>query len=311
MLKEYDRVLYLDCDILIQGDISPIFREVPLAWRPTVDPLHNKINPLTFSEWKGVTEKNSAPNGGVIFASRLLPNYCTATERCYSILEKLAPLTNAGCLDELVFGLFAYQYQVDVYHLPKRFNCVADWEHSEDAYIVHSVGKDKFWNNILRTRLFPAWEHNNNYWKSLGGSSYVGSIALTDIFGNSNRGIIKGVNNILFWEEYFANKTPFDGLIRQKFLTKSYVQFYLPNLEKTIHYELLVKGKQMIVALHFEGKSAEENTLIRQIDECLDRTNFSRCTMKNGVSFQQTSSFEKSYSHLFSLITKTKAVLVK
>lgn len=291
LLSEFDNVLYLDSDVLIQGDVSVLFKKYkPLAWRPTVVPMCQKLNENCLKRW-GVTDIDSAPNAGVIFASRELGNYQNLTSDCYRILEELVELTDRISLDELTFGLLAHEYQINVKTLPGKFNSGTGWKNSESAIIVHSIGKYKFWNDLLRNRLFPKWEENNKIWLAAGGGKYQGDIRFKE-FGVSNQDILTSVDNLLFWKEILKQGDTPAGLVASKCLTKKYYQFFFSGYSKDIHIECSPRKDKLIVACHLEGKFAKNEFLIKKLKDALGKK-YLCLTTKYGLAFQIVDSIDK------------------
>ena len=299
LLNEFDNVLYLDSDILIQGDISALFRKYkPLAWRPTVVPMRQKLNEACLKRWGGVTDTDCAPNAGVIFASRQVGDYKKLTYDCYRILGELVELTDRISVDELTFGLLAHEHQIRVKILPGKFNSGTGWKNSENAIIVHSIGKYKFWNDLLRNRLFPEWEENNKIWLTAGGGKYQGDIRFKE-FGVSNRDILTSVDNCLFWSGILKQGNTPAGLVGSNCLTKKYYQFFFSGYPKDIHIECSPKKDKLIVACHLEGDFARDEFLVKKLKEVLEKK-YICLTTKYGLAFQVADSIDKK--ELFRII---------
>ena len=168
LLKEYDKVLWLDADICIQGDISGIFSYGPMAWRPTVVSMKTKLEKLY-----DIPESATAPNGGVILVTRDIDGYERYTDEIIELCNELMEKYEKPNVDELAFGLLAYRNNIKVDLLPDTYNAGCSWPCAFDAKIVHSIGPKKFWNSPENYFVFSHWKENNEIWKQKGGGDKV------------------------------------------------------------------------------------------------------------------------------------------
>lgn len=306
LLKEYYSVLYLDADLLIQGDISEIFTSYKtLAWRSTVIPMKDRLGDVCFSHWKGIGKTNTAPNAGVIYVDRNFPAYATATMSCFKLLEELYPLTDQECLDEFVFGLLAYSNGINAQELPGKFNCGSGWFNSEDAVIIHSIGKHKFWNDIIRKKLYPEWSVNHKIWLKHGGRDYKGGVRLKKELGETNRDVLLSVGNWLFWQKFlFTNLSNLPNQIDSiSCLTKAGVQLGFRKMMKGLHYELIHRSGNIVVALHIDKSFySNESVLVEKLETVLLINGFRKKYLTNEISYESSVQKESTFGELKKLV---------
>lgn len=173
LLKEFDKVLMLDLDVLITGSISELFEYEGIAWRDGID-YEAKAHRI------GLDEVDSdefaagahvpAPNGGLLYLSRYEgfdADKCLEDAR--SFLRKYSDCIGTG-FDEMMFAFITRQHSIPLTHLdPKVFNALYVFnEYSNETRIVHFMRSFKPWNNKLLQIVFPSWM---NYYKRAGGKA--------------------------------------------------------------------------------------------------------------------------------------------
>lgn len=251
LLKEFKKVLWLDADILIQGDISEIFNYEPIAWRKTVIPFNKKI---TTWNGKNVDDSFTAPNGGVILVTDKLLNYEQLYKDTFVVLRTIK--TELVCLDELVFGILNFKYNLGVRLLPQKFNSGAGWRKSQFAHIVHCIGEKKFWNDAIRYLLFPQWGEFNDKYIQLGGENKAKKLKNSESIGKDAKGLIIAFSNFEYWSSLLQKSCFSKSIIYPHNLFKRNVIFYVKNIKDDIHYELIkLDEKKVKVALCFGKES--------------------------------------------------------
>ncbi|WP_346766865.1 hypothetical protein [Wielerella bovis] len=155
-MQYYKRVLYLDLDIIIKGDISELFTLEGIAWR-NGDSFHKKFGSKLkdFSETKNIPEDTSTPNGGLIYVSDVI-DWQKALRDGNDFLVKFMDYYEAG-IDELVLAWVVYQNKLkltslDVY----TFNTFPQM-YKFYTKIIHFMGVEKPWNSELMQMVYPEW----------------------------------------------------------------------------------------------------------------------------------------------------------
>ena len=161
--KDLGKVLYLDVDILVLGDIAELYRQSPGDYpvAAVLEDFHG-VNGAHLAEvWHEFTDVPHYFNAGVLLLD-------IAWFRAHNITELLVAKTNdmqsiLSCADQDVLNAF---FQKNFQTLDYRFNCMPDLKkymlessHTaalaalEDPLIIHYVAQ-KPW----KTHLAPHWE---------------------------------------------------------------------------------------------------------------------------------------------------------
>ncbi|MDR1242256.1 MAG: hypothetical protein LBM00_05695 [Deltaproteobacteria bacterium] len=184
LLEQYKTLVWLDCDIAVQGDLSRLLEFGPMAMA-TQDTValqpgvkytlgRNFLNPVP-----GYNMDADFANSGVLVLQDTLPAPLELYSWCmHTFAEQRANLrhTDQGVLNllALTFPDIFQNFSANVY------NCYPLNSSSIEAKIVHCFGAKKFWNDGLLNIAFPEWRRDYALWKSLGGSAYAGPVADPD-----------------------------------------------------------------------------------------------------------------------------------
>ncbi|URL02556.1 lipopolysaccharide biosynthesis protein [Avibacterium sp. 20-126] len=157
-LRNYHRVLYIDLDIVIRGDISELFNINGVAWR-NGDSFHKKFGSrqkiTDHAETKRIPVEHSSPNGGLFYISGV-GNWEKYIEDGRNFLLKFMDFYDAG-IDELVLAWIVFKNKLPLTSLDyKKYNTFPQL-HNSDTRIIHFMGKDKPWNSELMQAIFPGW----------------------------------------------------------------------------------------------------------------------------------------------------------
>lgn len=168
-LDEYEFVIYLDADLLIQKDISDIVQFTPIAMAQGRLTINEACGRNVISDETVLYAKSS----GVVVINDTLKSGDELTESCYL---KTAELWNDLVFpDQAIINYVMYENGITINDLPRSFNAGKASKNLHEAKIVHTQGgKSKFWNNGVTNIMFPEWNRNNDIWLSLGGAAYKG-----------------------------------------------------------------------------------------------------------------------------------------
>lgn len=238
LLAEYDKCLWLDVDVLVQGDIAAAWNFDTLAWRPLPQGAFARRAEVmaAFANMRG-DGALPLPNGGVVGMGRGLP---ISTADLYAMAAQLVARSKAASVDELALYFLAAARGVPVHLFDMRLNHPVVAPGGRDALIVHAIGPDKFWNAAPLQLAYPEWAQNARDWQ---GAGYDGPQRLGDVQAASPDAALKAARNRSYWQQVY-------GDIRQ-------------GLPVGVQVDLVSEGK----GLRFFYAGAVHLRLIRQANE--------------------------------------------
>ncbi|MCK8780573.1 FkbM family methyltransferase [Rhizobium sp. NTR19] len=255
LLKEFRQVLFLDADMLISGDLSPILQHRPMAWREGTKKLIQKFHPFTteHDDFKGITDRQTIPNGGLIFVTDDLPHEKMLDDAYRFISTYLGKI--AYTIDETAFGWVAFRHGISATLLPVKFN--RWYGHADESTVItHPIGERKFWNDAVVALAFPQWQENNAAWIAAGGKAYSGPVTRRDLVPTESKNILEVFNNTETWRRAYETirmSLPVE-LVPPSNFSKRYFPLHMRGIDKAIHYELRATGEDTFtVALHCEA----------------------------------------------------------
>ena len=184
LLEEYQTVIWLDCDLAVQGDLSALAQYGPLSMAVTDSSFLKDGVTYTCGRNFYSPEKMSAAgydvnapfaNSGVLVLNDSLPRPLKLYEWCIRTFEE--HYANLRHTDQAVLNMLALKFP-DLYRpFPAaEFNCYPLNPASLNAKIVHCFGARKFWNAGLMRLAFPDWHRDYLTWRRLGGSGFRGEV---------------------------------------------------------------------------------------------------------------------------------------
>ncbi len=166
-LDEYEKIAWLDIDILAQGDIRQLFDATidDMGWKNE----HLRLGGLFRKELDYVKNDEDFFNSGVIVFTDKIPNYKKLTKWCYDKTFEFAEYLSLP--DQAVLNHMTHEFpEIKVTDIGKKFNCYPTDKDAKKAVILHSYSSEKFWNyhNIKE------WNENYKSWLKMGGSPHTG-----------------------------------------------------------------------------------------------------------------------------------------
>ena len=164
LLEEYEKVFYVDTDIVIQKDISEIINiKTPLAIsyfanKMTVSGNFTKEN---MDLVKGYDLNKVSIIAAVFLINDSLNNYQIMSKWCYDKAEEYK--TN----DQSILNLLIQEFDIETHDLTESYGAYPTSSIAKDAHIIHAIGPAKFWRGTYN----KDWEENNKIWIEAGGNT--------------------------------------------------------------------------------------------------------------------------------------------
>lgn len=189
LLERYDKVLWLDTDTLIQGDIAPLFtrplpagtaglalaREDPaFADPPGVQPASINIHTPIAALDGNAPNRNS---GVILFDRSGLDDPAQYAEWCVDFVCRHG--SRLRYPDQAAFNALLHTWQRQgraVAELGQEWNTHPRNPRATFAPIVHAFGAYKLWNDGLTAVCFPEWQRDYARWLAAGGTPYRGRV---------------------------------------------------------------------------------------------------------------------------------------
>ncbi|MDL2210114.1 glycosyltransferase [Desulfovibrio sp. OttesenSCG-928-O18] len=234
LLETYSTVIWLDVDIAVQGDISPLASRGPLAIARE-DPAYNDNGGVTTaavnvsSPVAGLDLAQPNCNSGVLVFQDTLPDPKGIYRECMDWLEAHADkllLPDQSAINALVQKYLVTAPELVDFLPIERFNCHPRNPQAKYAAIAHMFGPFKTWYDGLTRCAFPEWDRDYAQWVSLGGTPWQGPVTNEEFMeGGAFHMLVRFFNVLNATEQTLA------GL--QQELAKE--RALRAQLEKTLH----------------------------------------------------------------------------
>jgi len=166
LFEEFEKVIWLDVDILIQKDISGLleYTETGIGMLPGDFIKHNFKEP--------VKEFNMEKLGfwtGTIIITDEIKEYNRIADWCYEKLLEYAPKLYLP--DQAIFNIMLEAFNLAPMGINKKIYCAHPVDKTvKDAVIVHAYRPKKFWDCFR----MKEWVENDKQWQKMGGTPYKG-----------------------------------------------------------------------------------------------------------------------------------------
>jgi len=164
LLNEYQKVIWLDADILIQNDIVGLLDYADQSGYAATRSFEFTPVEANFTKWiDGYEMFTTVYNAGMLVLSDVLPQREKIRDWCVRKtveLGKFLRMPDQGILNLMLQEFRITPEKIDIF----KYCCFPDWKISTDvneAYIVHPYSAKKFWNDTELNRKFPEWSENN------------------------------------------------------------------------------------------------------------------------------------------------------
>ena len=164
LLERYEKVFYVDTDIVIQKDISEIINiETPLStlYFANKMPISGNFTKENIDLVKGYDLNRVSIIDAVFLINDKLNDYQIMTKWCYEKAEEYK--TN----DQSILNLLIQEFNIETHDLTESYGAYPTSNISKDAHIIHAIGPAKFWRGTYNKE----WEENNKIWIESGGNT--------------------------------------------------------------------------------------------------------------------------------------------
>ncbi|HLQ17832.1 MAG TPA: glycosyltransferase [Tabrizicola sp.] len=208
-LEEFERVIWLDADILARGPLGSLWDFDCLAWRG-LPAGAMKRREKALSAFQDLRLNLAVPllNGGVIGVSRRFVELGGSSEMLHAFARKLAAASTRSQFDELPWYVAAASRNMPVRELPLAFNHPVGSKGAEGAVLVHAIGVHKFWNATPLLQQFPDWTRHQQTWVDCGGRPYDGDVLLGEVHPLDPAEVFRAAQARSYWLAVFRDLWP-------------------------------------------------------------------------------------------------------
>ena len=161
MLKQYERVLWIDADTLPVGDILSCFEHVTDTGLGLIPHTGTPIRVSFAKDVPGFDMAHECFNSGYIAMTRAIGDYTAHRDWLYDATTRWANSVNS---DQAVINLLFQAMNTPPTVLPGKYNCSPEWP-VEDVRVLHPWGNHKFWDGLDD----PRWDAYHQRWVAIGG----------------------------------------------------------------------------------------------------------------------------------------------
>lgn len=167
LIEKYNKVLYLDTDILIQKDIVDLLNITQsMGACCEVNSIRGNIESKLINQKFKSTKYNldkKLINSGVFIINDSIKNGNEIKDWCYKMSEKYL------MADQLTINLAVQEFGIEFFDFTDIYNRFKlSTKGIKDANIIHALCGGKFWD----TGDCEEWNENNKVWIEFGGVSY-------------------------------------------------------------------------------------------------------------------------------------------
>ena len=163
LLEKYEKVFYVDTDIVIQKDISEIINiKTPLAisYFANKMPVSGNFTKENINLVKGYDLNKLSIIAAVFLINDTINNYQIMSKWCYDKAEEYK--TN----DQSILNLLIQEFNIETHDLTESYGAYPTSIIAENSHIIHAIGPAKFWRGTYNKE----WEENNKIWIEAGGN---------------------------------------------------------------------------------------------------------------------------------------------
>lgn len=168
LLKDYDRVIWTDYDIVIKKDLKELTEEnIGLQIVEDNEPLRHMLfedlSEVSLQEFDLEKKGVATP---LFVLTKEIGDYQKYYEWCHQATLKYAPYIYLP--EQCIISFMVQKFQIDYKDLPARKYALHPRDDDGNSSIVHGYGRPKFWEGLRNEQ----WEKYYAEWLELGGSPY-------------------------------------------------------------------------------------------------------------------------------------------
>jgi glycosyltransferase involved in cell wall biosynthesis len=183
LLEQYDTVVWLDTDLLLQGSIAELIGYAEISGFAILreDPVNkSSLQPDTmrtnfYRDLPGYDMSAYSYCTGIIALSRKLRPQADYTAWCYQ--KTAAWAENLNLPDQGVINALIQEFKLDA--VPINASSYGAFPYygrdCSQSSCLHSWGANKFWNDWYLYLKYPKWKAYYDHWRELGGSELAGA----------------------------------------------------------------------------------------------------------------------------------------
>ena len=180
LLDEYSMIMWLDTDIVIQDSFQELLYKsekypISILCEDPENKSSKNVDTMRTNFFKELPQYDMNAYlycTGIIIVRDSLKQKCDYCEWCYNKTIEWAD--NLNLPDQGVINALFQEFDIQPYRIGQhgKFGCYPYYgRNCNDSIIVHSWGKNKFWNDCYLNQAFPKWEECYEKWIKLGGCS--------------------------------------------------------------------------------------------------------------------------------------------
>lgn len=209
LLKDHDRVVWMDADMLVRGPVADLWDVDCLGWRPLAPGAAQRRDKVITACAPRIRD-GAVPllNGGVVAMGRGLADRGLGAADLWAEARFLLDATDTQTLDEMALWLTAARHALPVRALPLAMNHPVTTPGTDRAVILHAIGPHKFWNATPMRHLYPDWAAHHAAWVAAGGAPFAGAVMLEPQHPADPAALLKSVQARAFWMDLYDRLRP-------------------------------------------------------------------------------------------------------
>lgn len=246
LLNTYEQILFLDTDIIVLDNIDEMFfSDADLTWIPSrrkITEVYNSNNNL---------KEFICGNGGIVLFNNTLNRFEISSNDLRNAFDKVNECRLS--LDEAILICLAQDKTFKIRILPREYNNDI-FTNIINSKILHFTGSDRRpWTSEACYLACPDWQYFYQKWLKMGGNGPINynqkNFYNPDYTYRIHSSGIR-ILHLLDSLDIKHNKDIYFSNILDD--NKNFKQFYILNLPKTIHFELIISGNTYEFCLHIE-----------------------------------------------------------
>lgn len=173
LISKYEKVLHLDADMYVCGDISSLFEiEEEFAWRSVIGWKPNEV----FASVLPAGAQIQCGNGGMLLFTNKLSKYGIDKDAVKAAFLKIKDLPTGG-IDETVIAWIIYEMGIQTKDVDIRYFNTPSRFAGPETRLVHFLNSlaisSKPWVNPASYIYHKEWAQNYQKWLDMGGEGPV------------------------------------------------------------------------------------------------------------------------------------------